>query len=32
VPHYADGGFASWLAPPAVGINDLPIEYDYVRF
>jgi benzoyl-CoA 2,3-dioxygenase component B len=32
VPHYATGDFASWIAPPSVGINDLPVEYDYVRF
>jgi benzoyl-CoA 2,3-epoxidase subunit B len=32
VPHYEPGEFASWLTPPPVGINDLPIEYDYVRF
>jgi benzoyl-CoA 2,3-dioxygenase component B len=32
VPHYEPGDFASWLAPPPTGINDLPVEYDYVRF
>jgi benzoyl-CoA 2,3-epoxidase subunit B len=32
VPHHAPGEFASWVAPPPTGINDLPIEYDYVRF
>jgi benzoyl-CoA 2,3-dioxygenase component B len=32
VPHYEAGDFASWIAPPSVGINDLPVEYDYVRF
>jgi benzoyl-CoA 2,3-epoxidase subunit B len=31
-PHYDAGEFASWIAPPGVGINDLPVEYDYVRF
>jgi benzoyl-CoA 2,3-dioxygenase component B len=31
-PHYGAGEFASWIAPPGVGINDLPVEYDYVRF
>ena len=31
-PHYEPGEFASWVAPPGVGINDLPVEYDYVRF
>jgi benzoyl-CoA 2,3-epoxidase subunit B len=32
LPHYDPGEFASWIAPPGVGINDLPVEYDYVRF
>ena len=32
LPHYEPGEFASWIAPPGVGINDLPVEYDYVRF
>jgi benzoyl-CoA 2,3-dioxygenase component B len=32
VPHYEPGEFASWIAPPPVGINNLPVEYDYVRF
>jgi benzoyl-CoA 2,3-dioxygenase component B len=31
-PHHEPGEFASWIAPPSVGINDLPVEYDYVRF
>ena len=31
-PHYETGDFASWIAPPGVGINELPVEYDYVRF
>jgi benzoyl-CoA 2,3-epoxidase subunit B len=31
-PHYEPGDFASWIAPPGVGINELPVEYDYVRF
>jgi benzoyl-CoA 2,3-dioxygenase component B len=31
-PHYEAGEFASWIAPPGTGINDLPVEYDYVRF
>ena len=31
-PHYEEGEFASWIAPPSVGINDMPVEYDYVRF
>ena len=31
-PHHEPGDFAGWIAPPATGINDLPVEYDYVRF
>jgi benzoyl-CoA 2,3-dioxygenase component B len=26
------GKFAKWIAPPARGINNLPIEFEYVRF
>jgi benzoyl-CoA 2,3-dioxygenase component B len=26
------GKFANWIAPPAKGINSLPIEFEYVRF
>ncbi|MEM7291791.1 MAG: benzoyl-CoA 2,3-epoxidase subunit BoxB, partial [Pseudomonadota bacterium] len=26
------GRFANWIAPPLVGINNQPIEFDYVRF
>jgi benzoyl-CoA 2,3-dioxygenase component B len=26
------GKFAGWIAPPAVGINRQPIDFDYVRF
>ena len=32
VPQYEPGEFAGWIAPPSVGINVLPVEYDYVRF
>ncbi len=32
VPHYDAGDFAGWISPPYVGINSLPVEYDYVRF
>jgi benzoyl-CoA 2,3-dioxygenase component B len=32
VPHYEAGEFAGWISPPSVGINSLPVEYDYVRF
>lgn len=26
------GRFANWIAPPVRGINNLPIEFEYVRF
>jgi benzoyl-CoA 2,3-dioxygenase component B len=26
------GQFANWIAPPAIGINKQPIEFEYVRF
>jgi len=26
------GMFANWIAPPARGINGLPVEFEYVRF
>jgi len=26
------GKFANWIAPPAMGINRMPVEFDYVRF
>jgi len=32
VAHYEPGEFATWIAPPSVGINEQPVEYDYVRF
>jgi benzoyl-CoA 2,3-dioxygenase component B len=28
----APGQFANWIAPPARGINNQPIEFEYVRF
>jgi benzoyl-CoA 2,3-dioxygenase component B len=31
VPHYEPGEFASWIAPPKTGINDMPVEFDYVH-
>jgi benzoyl-CoA 2,3-dioxygenase component B len=31
-PHYEEGEFASWIAPPPQGINSMPVEFDYVRF
>jgi benzoyl-CoA 2,3-epoxidase subunit B len=26
------GKMANWIAPPATGINDKPVDYEYVRF
>jgi benzoyl-CoA 2,3-dioxygenase component B len=26
------GKFANWIAPPARGINNQPVDFDYVRF
>ena len=26
------GAYANWIAPPAVGINKQPVNFDYVRF
>ena len=26
------GKFANWIAPPVMGINRQPVDYDYVRF
>ncbi|MGV0801123.1 benzoyl-CoA 2,3-epoxidase subunit BoxB, partial [Mycolicibacterium elephantis] len=31
VPHYKPGEFAGWIAPPKTGINDQPVEFDYVH-
>ncbi len=31
-PQHEPGEFASWIAPPAQGINELGVEFDYVRF
>ncbi|MGH3316462.1 MAG: benzoyl-CoA 2,3-epoxidase subunit BoxB [Nocardioidaceae bacterium] len=31
-PVYEPGEFASWIAPPAQGINKMGVEFDYVRF
>jgi benzoyl-CoA 2,3-dioxygenase component B len=31
VPVYEYGEFASWIAPPKTGINDQPVEFDYVH-
>jgi benzoyl-CoA 2,3-dioxygenase component B len=26
------GQFANWIAPPAVGVNRQPVDFQYVRF
>ncbi|MCU7727720.1 benzoyl-CoA 2,3-epoxidase subunit BoxB [Actinoplanes sp. KI2] len=31
VPEYEYGRFAGWIAPPRTGINDQPVEFDYVH-
>ncbi|WP_373048139.1 benzoyl-CoA 2,3-epoxidase subunit BoxB [Vulgatibacter sp.] len=31
-PVYAPGHFANWIAPPPRGINDQPIDFEYVRY
>jgi benzoyl-CoA 2,3-dioxygenase component B len=31
VPEYDYGKFAGWIAPPKTGINDQPVEFDYVH-
>jgi benzoyl-CoA 2,3-dioxygenase component B len=31
-PVIEPGKFANWLAPPARGINNQPVEFEYVRF
>jgi benzoyl-CoA 2,3-dioxygenase component B len=31
VPHYGLGEFAGWITPPQTGINDQPVEFDYVH-
>ena len=31
VPEYGLGRFAGWIAPPQTGINDQPVEFDYVH-
>jgi benzoyl-CoA 2,3-dioxygenase component B len=30
-PEYEYGRFAGWIAPPKTGINDQPVEFDYVH-
>jgi benzoyl-CoA 2,3-dioxygenase component B len=31
VPVYEYGEFANWISPPKTGINDQPVEFDYVH-
>jgi benzoyl-CoA 2,3-dioxygenase component B len=31
VPEYEAGKFAGWIAPPQAGINEQPVEFDYVH-
>ena len=31
VPQYEAGAFAGWIAPPQAGINEQPVEFDYVH-
>ena len=31
IPEYEYGKFAGWIAPPQSGINDQPVEFDYVH-
>jgi benzoyl-CoA 2,3-dioxygenase component B len=31
VPEYEYGKFAGWISPPSTGINDQPVEFDYVH-
>ena len=26
------GKFAGWIAPPAMGVNRQPVDFEYVRF
>jgi len=32
VPVLERGKFANWVAPPATGINEKPVDFDYVQF
>lgn len=31
-PVYAPGHYANWIAPPPRGINDQPLDFEYVRY
>ena len=26
------GRYANWIAPPAIGINKQPVDFEYIRF
>ena len=26
------GKYANWIAPPAIGINKQPVDFEYIRF
>jgi benzoyl-CoA 2,3-dioxygenase component B len=26
------GKFANWIAPPPRGVNNLPVDFEYIRF
>jgi len=30
-PHHEAGQYASWIAPPRMGINQQPVDYEYVK-
>ena len=30
-PCHAPGQYASWIAPPRMGINQQPVDYEYVK-
>jgi len=30
-PVHAPGGFASWIAPPRIGIDNKPGDFEYVK-
>jgi benzoyl-CoA 2,3-dioxygenase component B len=30
-PSHQPGGYASWIAPPRMGINQQPVDYEYVK-
>ena len=32
VPVHEPGKFANWIAPPSRGVNEQPIEFEYVKF